>query len=186
MKTRQTTMRALTALGAAVAALTTVLVGPAPAEAAITTYISVLTPSGSTGKKVLDIRDWSTADRGQAQLWSLRTSGDVANQRWTITKTATAGGIGVYEIKNVKSGKCLDKSQDTANANGNNVYQVGCSGTSNQRWAWIEVAGGSKWGWLQSQDGGRCLDVRGVSYTDGTPLQVWDCTNNWNQRWNIF
>jgi hypothetical protein len=25
-----------------------------------------------------------------------------------------------------------------------------------------------------------------VSYTDYATLQVWQCSGNWNQRWNIF
>jgi hypothetical protein len=31
----------------------------------------------------------------------------------------------------------------------------------------------------------RCLDVRGVDSTNGTPVQLWDCANSANQRWTF-
>ena len=32
---------------------------------------------------------------------------------------------------------------------------------------------------------GRCVDITGPNTADGTPLQLWDCTGNWNQRWTL-
>jgi hypothetical protein len=32
---------------------------------------------------------------------------------------------------------------------------------------------------------GRCLDVPGASQTDGTFLQIWDCTGAANQQWTL-
>jgi ricin-type beta-trefoil lectin protein len=39
---------------------------------------------------------------------------------------------------------------------------------------------------LKNKVTGGCLDVTGVSYTDYATLQVWQCSGNWNQRWNIY
>lgn len=163
------------------------LVGATPAQAAITTWISVKTPSGAIGPKVLDVANWETRDRGDVHIWSLRTTGNVNNQRWTITEIGGAG-TGVYQIRNVNSGKCLDKSLDAPDANGTRVYQYTCQTgwITNQAWRFVRVEAGSNWGLLKNASGGRCLDVRGKSFTDGALLQVWDCVGDWNQRFNIF
>jgi endo-1,4-beta-xylanase len=29
----------------------------------------------------------------------------------------------------------------------------------------------------------RCVDISGLNTADGTPIQIWDCTGGWNQRW---
>lgn len=188
------TRKFLTVLAAFVmATASAVLVVPAPANASVsvTTYISVLNPPGQSGKKVLDIANWSTVDRGPAHLWALRTTGTVSNQRWTIVKYMTLYTTGtpvdVYYFQNQLSGKCLDKSQDVLDANGAAVYQITCSYHDNQLWEFFPGFGGnSNWGELANLSDGRCLDVHGASFTDGAPLQVWDCTGGWNQRWNIF
>nr|WP_221377306.1 RICIN domain-containing protein [Actinoplanes polyasparticus] len=160
------------------------MVAPAPARAAITTWISVPTPSGMIGPKVIDVAGWSMDNRAKVQLKSLSTTGNVRNQRWVITEEVP--GANIWSFRNVLSGKCLDKSRDAPNGNGNVVYQYTCNtGSANQLWKWLSVVPGNKWGMLQSLSGGRCLDVRGKSFTDGAPLQVWDCVGDWNQRFNI-
>jgi endo-1,4-beta-xylanase len=30
---------------------------------------------------------------------------------------------------------------------------------------------------------GRCVDIAGPNTADGTPIQIWSCSGNWNQRW---
>jgi hypothetical protein len=162
------------------------LVGATPAQAAKTTWISVKTPSGAIGPKVLDVEAWSKADRGRVHLWTLRTSGNVDNQRWTITEIVKDSGV--YQIRNVNSDKCLDKSEDAPDANGTPVYQYTCQTgwITNQAWQFVRAVPGSNWGYLKNASGGRCLDVRGKSFTDGASLQVWDCGGDWNQRFNIF
>lgn len=174
----------LSLLAAGAAAAATITFTTTPANAAITTWISVQTPSGSTGTKVLDIRGYATGDRGQATISDLRNSGTLGNQRWTITRLYTNGsGRGVFQLKNVLSGRCLDKSQDTADANGNLVYQYGCNAdATNQQW---EHMGSSGHVQLRNVSDGRCLDVRGPSYTNGAILHVWTCYSTWSQNWNI-
>jgi endo-1,4-beta-xylanase len=102
----------------------------------------------------------------------------------------TSTGSGVYEIVNQLSQMCLDKSQDTPNANGNAVYQVTCHHTPNQQWRLIHTVDGNnstwEWGELQNLDGNRCLDVPGANFQAGKALVVWDCNGGRNQRWNIL
>ena len=40
-------------------------------------------------------------------------------------------------------------------------------------------------GALRGVGSGRCLDVPNVSQTDGTFLQIWDCTGGTNQQWTL-
>lgn len=47
------------------------------------------------------------------------------------------------------------------------------------------VAGGGSGGQqLVGQQSGRCLDVKDWGTTDGTPVQLWDCGGDWNQKWS--
>lgn len=34
------------------------------------------------------------------------------------------------------------------------------------------------------QGSGRCLDIQSFGTADGTPVQLWDCSGNWNQKWS--
>jgi Ricin-type beta-trefoil lectin domain-like len=168
-------------VGVSVMALLAAL-GPS-AQAYSTPYVSVL-PSEGGFVRVLDIANSSTADRARAVLWALN-SGD-ASQRWNIEYRYTRNGHGVYKLINGLSHKCLDKSQDTPNANGNAVYQYRCLNATNQEWEFIPGSGTyARWGQLKNIAGGRCLDIKGPSYTDGAVLHVWDCYSTWSQRWNI-
>lgn len=38
-------------------------------------------------------------------------------------------------------------------------------------------------GTIVGQGSGRCLDLLDLGTADGTPIQLWDCTTNWNQLW---
>ncbi|MFI7296130.1 non-reducing end alpha-L-arabinofuranosidase family hydrolase [Streptomyces sp. NPDC050121] len=40
-------------------------------------------------------------------------------------------------------------------------------------------------GALRGVGSGRCLDVSGASQTDGTNVQIWDCTGGSNQQWTL-
>ncbi|WP_441247674.1 GH12 family glycosyl hydrolase domain-containing protein [Kitasatospora sp. McL0602] len=43
--------------------------------------------------------------------------------------------------------------------------------------------GGGTSGPIVGQGSGRCLDISGFGTTDGTPVQLWDCSGAWNQAW---
>ncbi|MFI6458616.1 RICIN domain-containing protein [Streptosporangium amethystogenes] len=189
------TRKFFAAPAAALIALAIVFTGQAPANASVTTYISVL-PQGST-RMVLDTRmDSSTANGmangAPAQLWQLRTGSqgvEVNNQRWTITwQYQDANNHGVYELENALSHKCLDMAIDGPIGNGTRVQQWDCSDASNQRWTAVPApqALGSEWVQLVNLRSGLCLDVPGAKYTNGVALKVYQCNGNWNQRWNIY
>lgn len=55
------------------------------------------------------------------------------NQQWR-SRICRVGGAEYLQFQNRKSSLCLDKSEDTPNANGNLVYQYTCTGTNNQLW----------------------------------------------------
>ncbi|MFF9279815.1 non-reducing end alpha-L-arabinofuranosidase family hydrolase [Streptomyces griseosporeus] len=40
-------------------------------------------------------------------------------------------------------------------------------------------------GALRGAGSGRCLDVPGAAQTDGTTVQIWDCTGGTNQQWTL-
>jgi len=162
--------------------------GAAPAQAASTvpTWISVLS-GAAVGPKVIDIRARSTANTARAQLWDRipGTAGD--NQIWTIIPVPVSGSsYKAYNLRNKLSGKCLDKRSDVADVNGSQVQQYTCNSQPQQLWFFI---GGFKsnaaWGELWNSADGRCLDAVAPGDSNGTPLQVWDCSGADNQRWNI-
>ena len=38
-------------------------------------------------------------------------------------------------------------------------------------------------GQIVGRGSGHCVDITGFNTADGTPIQIWDCTGGWNQRW---
>ncbi|HEV2634187.1 MAG TPA: RICIN domain-containing protein [Actinocrinis sp.] len=44
-------------------------------------------------------------------------------------------------------------------------------------------AGGGTPGTVVGQGSGRCLDIQNYGTADGTLVQLWDCSGNWNQAW---
>jgi len=147
-------------------------------------YISVLNPPGSGGKKVLDVRGYSKADRAEVQIFELRRNEYPygSNQYWYVDWVERD----VVMLRNAGSDKCLDKSRDVPNADGNKVYQYPCRNTDNQKWR-VERRDSGDWVRLRNvQDGSRCLDVSGARFADEARLHVWTCHDGWNQRFNIY
>lgn len=170
-------------MGAAASTASATLDEPLDAAASAHT-IQVARPPGQTTSKVLDVANWSTADRGPVHLWAHRTTGNVNNQRWYLYLTGRLNGHPVYQIRNVNSGKCLDKSESVPNANGNAVYQYQCHEGNNQKWEVIPW-GNQGGGMLRNLAGGRCLDVAEFDWSDGAKIWVWDCHGGWNQVWTV-
>ncbi|WP_373293643.1 RICIN domain-containing protein [Micromonospora fulviviridis] len=54
-----------------------------------------------------------------------------------------------------------------------------------QEWIAAPATPGDPWLQLVSMTSKKCLGVKDVSYDNGAPLQVWTCSMNRNQRWNI-
>lgn len=79
-------------------------------------------------------------------------------------------GIGEFFEGAVTAGYPSDATEDAVQASITAAgYPPSSSGQQN-----VEIVGGQS---------GRCVDVTGVSTTNGTQVQLWDCTGNSNQRW---
>jgi hypothetical protein len=113
-------------------------------------------------------------------MWQ-RQSTNNANQKW-MTRRSDDGS---FEIVNVLSGLCLDKSMDNGNVNGAAVYQYTCSGAINQKWY-----SPNNWQLISLADY-RCLDIKNYGNFNGASMQVWDCFDvlygsDWNQAfWKV-
>jgi hypothetical protein len=166
-------------------------------------YISVLNaPAGRT--MVIGIDGASEADKAGAILANYDRN--APNQKW-YARHCWYGDTLTYnyiQLQNQKSNKCLDKSEDTPNGNGNAVYQYRCSGhdqynqptglpSNNQLWLrWPGGGDSGQWKHLINVAGAGCLDIRNESYVNGAYLVQWDCTpNQWDQtsstqQWNAY
>jgi len=173
-------------VGACSLAVLAALVGPAPARAdwpaLRNVWISVLPQSGP-GPKVIDVTGRSTAVFAPIQLFQRQTTNN-ANQYWEIIPSGVTQADTVYKLRNRASGLCL--LRNLAGRNGDSVMLHYCSSEPFNQWRFVRVVNGNNWGLLVSLYDGRCLDVKDVTYADAQPLQVWTCSSNWNQRWNIF
>jgi hypothetical protein len=176
-----------------------VAVGPAAAQAAPVcdswtnnyTYYSLLTQlyePPTANRKVIGVDRAATADKTRLILANYDQY--APNQRWVSRNCNLAGNI-YLQYKNEKSQKCMDKSQDRPNANGNLVYLYPCSGANNQLWQ-RRTQGGSNGQWQQQRNlsAARCLDVVNRLYVNGSYLHMWDCATNlqpnFAQQWNTY
>jgi ricin-type beta-trefoil lectin protein len=64
-------------------------------------------------------------------------------------------------------------------ANGTTVDLYDCNNTGAQ--VFIPQANGS----LYNPQSGKCLDDTNWAANPGVQLQIWDCTGNANQKWNL-
>jgi Ricin-type beta-trefoil lectin domain-like len=132
-------------------------------------------------ERVVDIANWGKTNRSAIHLWHWAANEcNSSNQIWEFVKTGTSFGEPVGLLRNPVSGRCLDKSLDKPDADGNAVYLYDCNYTTNQLWR-IRNDGDSYE--LVNQSDGRCLDISNYGWEDGATIQVWTCTFAWNQRW---
>jgi len=93
-------------------------------------------------------------------------------------------------IVNRSSSRCLDAAEPDIDANGTRVQLWDCQYVGvkdNQQWVQVYVGtNGSGEGiyMLQNLRSGRCLDAAmDMIGSDGTPMQLWDCSGGSNQYW---
>ncbi|PZG00258.1 ThuA domain-containing protein [Micromonospora endophytica] len=127
-------------------------------------------PSGDrTGRitglagKCLDVRNGSSADGTQIQIWSCNGA---AAQTWTVTPNSTIRALG----------KCLDVN-GAGSADGTKIQLWTCNGGGAQVWS------AQSNGTLRNPNSGKCLDVSNNSSADGQAVHLWTCHTNANQRW---
>jgi chitinase len=127
-------------------------------------------PTGTTGPITgyeglcLDDRSASTADFNPVQVY---TCNGTDAQQWTVESNDTLQVLG----------GCLDVDA-AGTANGTTVDYYPCNGTVAQ--VWVPQSNGS----LVNPNSGKCLDDTGWGGS-GTQVQIWACTGNANQEWNL-
>jgi hypothetical protein len=119
-----------------------------------------------------------------------------ANDAKIVQMSATEGGeqqweaipftAGAYQLKNVKSGKCLDVPTGST-ATGTQLVQYSChpdgnTDQVNQRFYLIPSGDAYQ---ISSAVSGLCLDINGRSQADGAALIQWTCSNDDNQRFGF-
>jgi hypothetical protein len=148
-------------------------------------YISVLNPPGKKDKKVIGIDRASMSSRARAILANF--DANALNQRWSY-RSCILSGSRYLQLRNKKSGMCLDKSRDKPNGNGNVIYQYPCSNAKdNQLWVQRSLSGSvGQWQNLVNRSGSRCLDIQDERWANGAYLVQWSCGPNFSQHWNAF
>jgi Glycosyl hydrolase family 12/Ricin-type beta-trefoil lectin domain len=127
-------------------------------------------PSGATGPITgyeglcLDDRAASTALLNPIQVY---TCNGTNAQNWTVASGNTLQVLG----------ECLDVD-GAGTANGTTVDLYTCNGTGAQ--VWVPQSDGA----LLNPNSGKCLDDTGYGGS-GTQAQIWACSGNSNQRWNL-
>jgi len=127
-------------------------------------------PTGATGPITgyeglcLDDRGASTADFNPVQVY---TCNGTDAQQWTVESNDTIQVLG----------GCLDINS-AGTADGTTVDYYPCNGTVAQ--VWIPQSDGA----LLNPNSDKCLDDTGYGGS-GTQVQIWSCTGNDNQEWNL-
>jgi hypothetical protein len=131
----------------------------------------LIAPNG----KCLDVKDASTADRTNIQLYTCNGTGA---QSFRID--ALDGGA--FRIVNTLSNKCVDVS-DAGTADGTNIQLYTCNGTGAQSF-WLQDAGGG-YSSLVNTNSGKCVDIALGGTQDGTKIQLYNCNGTDAQRWRV-
>ncbi|MCR5884952.1 RICIN domain-containing protein [Rhizobacter sp. J219] len=175
MNTR--TLRARRTISALVfAAGAALLLGPRPADAAITVdtnawYVLVNANSG----KALDLYNWITADGAEFRQW---TRGDGANQQFQFVSS----GNGYYRLRNRHSGKVVGVANGST-ANGGAINQYTDQNAASQQ---FRLAGSDNNAVrFVNANSGKALDVVGASTADGADIQQYTDVAGRNQTWAL-
>ena len=129
--------------------------------------------------KCLDVRGGVAAKNDGAAIEQWTCTGQ-SNQAWTLTDK----GNGQYQIAASSSDKCLDVAGG-ATANGSAIQQATCTNATRQLWR-LRATGNGRHE-IVSVSSGRCLDITGgpAATGDGALAELWDCTGEANQAWQI-
>ncbi|CAM3506992.1 ricin-type beta-trefoil lectin domain protein [Parendozoicomonas haliclonae] len=98
---------------------------------------------------------------------------------WEVVGRKTFSGLIFRELRDERSGRCLDISGNNS-SNGTNVQLWDCNGTGAQKWALNALTG------QMINANGRCLDIPGDDngVGNGANVQIWSCQEQAvDQRW---
>ena len=127
-----------------------------------------IAPSMATNK-VLDVKDGSSADNANVQLYD--GNGTFA-QKWNIEKIA--GRTNAYWVESVCSGRFLS-------VDGSNVCQKAFDGSSEGQ-VWFPLVSSSGGVIFKNSLTGKVLDISGASTVNGANVQVYDSNGTDAQR----
>jgi len=136
-----------------------------------------ITPRNATGK-CLDVNGGPGAvgDGANVQIWNYAGG---ANQKWSLTHIAD----GIYEIKALHSGKCLDVNGG-GSWNGVNVQQWTDTDGIPQRWK-IQPADGGYYRLIPQTNTAMALEVSGAGTADGANVDIWTYNGASNMQWKF-
>jgi hypothetical protein len=123
---------------------------------------------------------------GSPQTTGLNYNGPISNNNFIAflqadTDVFRALGMGSVYWPGLRNGDTY--SMETLHGSGTNLTLTdnNASGVARLRWAWGLTGTGAAP--VRGSASGRCLDVPGVSSTNGTQLDLWDCNSGSNQSW---
>jgi hypothetical protein len=119
--------------------------------------------------------DHGTVNGTQLDVWGC--NGD-ANQLWTLPYSDPVGLDRIVSAYPATQTMCLDDHFGRYD-NGNVIDAYQCNDTQGAQ-AWTVAANGTL------QIGGDCADVYLFGVTDGTKVQLYQCTGGTNQQWRIL
>jgi hypothetical protein len=99
-----------------------------------------------------------------------------------VDSLITSGGV--YVIKGVGSGKCIDVTGNVTTS-GALIEQWDCNGQKNQQFKFRDVGGGLYEVTPQNSPDTQCLDVYQSSLADGGKIDQWSCNGHTSQRWKL-
>jgi hypothetical protein len=93
----------------------------------------------------------------------------------------TSGGV--YVVKSVNSGKCVDVTGNLATS-GALIEQWDCNGQKNQQFKFTATSNGYE---VRPMNGTtQCLDVFQASLVNGGVIDQWSCNGHTSQRWKVL
>jgi len=108
--------------------------------------------------------------------------GDEGEDLGTTTSEITSGGV--YVLKNVNSGKCVDVT-GASTTSGANIEQWDCNGHANQQFKVTDIGGGVFKLQPMNSGGAQCMDIFQSSLANGGNVDQWSCNGHTSQQFKL-
>ncbi|WP_030907990.1 RICIN domain-containing protein, partial [Streptomyces sp. NRRL F-5126] len=155
----------------------------------------VLLANGTTNECAAPEPQTKDGDLKQVRQYDCKVPTD-ETQVWgveTVFKGQGPGNADLVQIRNLKSGNCLDVPGNGADAHGTHLDLYPCTKTmdDNQLWYLHKGKDTDNLYWIRNyKSNGLCLDVSGFKSSGddkapGTVLTLYPCSDNDDQGWNL-
>jgi hypothetical protein len=126
--------------------------------------------SGPRGneRRCVDIGGWATHTNAPTIIWDCHGG---ANQKWAMDEK--------NRLRSRHSGTCLSVASASP-TNGEDVVIQPCTDEMKQKW-YLD----SQQRLRNGENPNKCIDLWGVTTRNGTPVRIFDCHSDWNQRFNM-